>query len=91
MSWRRKAVLVSFVRIDWIREDRMSKTVKADLEALLKQLDTRSADRHLLQPKLHELLQKMRAAGDDVPARLEDLDRKLVEEAVEAQFDNLPL
>ncbi len=44
-----------------------------------------------LQGELHKLVQRISAAGVSVPARLHDLDVALTEEAVEAQFDNLPV
>ncbi len=43
------------------------------------------------QPEFHKVLVQMRNAGQNIPVRLEELDRRLVDEAVEAQFDNFPV
>jgi hypothetical protein len=48
-------------------------------------------DRLRLQPDLGRLLQEMEQAGTNVPARLRNLHEQLLEEAIEAQFDNLPV
>lgn len=69
----------------------MTKTLAQELHDLLDRIEQHPVDRHLLQPELHRLLARMKAAGEEVPERLREFDQKLVEEGVEAQFDNLPL
>jgi len=50
-------------------------------------LDTRLA----LQPSVSSVVQRMRQQGMHVPSRLRRLDAALCEDAIEAQFDNLPV
>jgi len=50
-------------------------------------LDTRLA----LQPSVSSVLSKMRARGVQIPSRLRRLDAALCEDAIEAQFDNMPV
>lgn len=45
----------------------------------------------VLQPKFHSFLRKLGGDGYEIPMRLRNLDMDLEEDAVEAQFDNLPL
>lgn len=49
------------------------------------------ATRLQLQPEFTRILDKLRAQGGDVPDRLKELDSVLVDEAIEARFDNMPL
>lgn len=51
----------------------------------------KSETRLALQPQFTCLLDKMTAAGEPVPARLRRLDAALIDEAIEARFDNLPV
>lgn len=44
-----------------------------------------------LQPRLHAVICDLHAVGANVPSDLRDLERRLFEDAVEAQFDNLPV
>lgn len=44
-----------------------------------------------LQPQFGRVLQELELAGTSVPARLRNLHEQLLEEAIEAQFDNLPI
>ncbi|NOD35090.1 MULTISPECIES: hypothetical protein [unclassified Ruegeria] len=50
-------------------------------------LDTRLA----LQPSVSKVVDRMRQQGMHVPSRLRRLDAALCEDAMEAQFDNLPI
>lgn len=50
-------------------------------------LDTRLA----LQPNVSKVLDRMRARGVQIPSRLRRLDAALCEDAIEAQFDNMPV
>jgi hypothetical protein len=43
------------------------------------------------EEELHAALEELRRAGGEVPARLRDLDDRLIESAIEARFDNLPI
>ncbi|HCE70066.1 hypothetical protein KQ247_13835 [Ruegeria pomeroyi] len=44
-----------------------------------------------LQPEFSKIMDRMRQQGLKVPARLRQLDAALCEDAVEAQFDNMPV
>ena len=48
-------------------------------------------DRHEMQAELHKTVEKMRAAGIEVPARLRELDNEAIEEEIEDRFDNMPV
>ncbi|WP_050603375.1 hypothetical protein [Ruegeria sp. 6PALISEP08] len=50
-------------------------------------LDTRLA----LQPSVSKVVDRMRRQRMPVPSRLRRLDAALCEDAMEAQFDNLPI
>jgi len=58
---------------------------------LLDDLRRAGDKRHLLQPRLHALLHDMEMHGLPVSATLRQLDQDLLDEAVEAQFDNMPV
>ncbi|MFK7877011.1 MAG: hypothetical protein AB8B71_14710 [Paracoccaceae bacterium] len=49
------------------------------------------AARLKLQPEFGKLLQDMAKSGARVPARLRNLHEQLLEEAIEARFDNFPI
>lgn len=59
------------------------------LEAALEGADKKT--RVALQSKVHRLVCEMKRHGVKVPRHLSHLDCELTEEAVEAQFDNLPV
>ncbi|MDU9002513.1 hypothetical protein [Sedimentitalea todarodis] len=44
-----------------------------------------------LQPQFSSVLGKIAAEGAQVPGRLRRLDAMLVDEAIEARFDNMPV
>ncbi len=44
-----------------------------------------------LQPKFAQVLHEMRSTGTAVPPKLRNLHEQLLEEAIEARFDNLPV
>lgn len=44
-----------------------------------------------LQPQFSRVLEQLTAEGANVPARLRELDAALVDEVVEARFDNMPV
>ncbi len=68
------------------------KDMKNDLDALRARIfDTPEDQRYLLQPELDRLIDRMQAAGLDVPATVRTLNEELSDEAIEAQFDNLPV
>lgn len=51
-----------------------------------------SPDQRLaMQPEFGRVLQELEQAGTTIPARLRNLHEQLLEEAIEAQFDNLPI
>ncbi len=61
----------------------------ADLE---QQIAAASDDlRPALRDELHSAIETLRRSGADVSAHLNSLDHALVDEAVEDQFDNMPI
>jgi hypothetical protein len=48
-------------------------------------------DRLNLQPQFAKLIARLKAEGEAVPVRMRRLDAVLVEEVIEARFDNLPV
>ena len=54
-------------------------------------LDLQEGERYRLQPRLAGLLGQMRHAGEPVPAEMQRLNEALLDEAIEAQFDNMPV
>lgn len=49
------------------------------------------AERLALQPEFSKVLERLEAEGQQVPAHLRRLDAALIDEAVEARFDNMPV
>ncbi|MDQ7071156.1 MAG: hypothetical protein Q9M48_10540 [Rhodobacterales bacterium] len=45
----------------------------------------------VLQPEFHSFLRDLSGKGYEIPARLRNLDKDLEDDAVESQFDNLPI
>lgn len=61
-------------------------------DQLAREIKLASAETRLrMQPELGRVLQELEQAGTAVPARLRNLHEQLLEEAIEAQFDNLPI
>lgn len=54
-------------------------------------LDADPDSRKKFLPKLNELIERMDAAGEHVPAGIRDLHEELTADAIEAQFDNMPV
>ena len=50
-----------------------------------------SGDRHLMQPHVQRLIDKMHQNGQAVPNAMRRLNDRLVDDAIEAQFDNMPV
>lgn len=48
-------------------------------------------ERLRLQPEFSKVLARLRAEGARVPTHLSNLDEILTDEAIEAQFDNMPV
>ncbi|MGX9350711.1 hypothetical protein ACS3QZ_05890 [Shimia sp. W99] len=48
-------------------------------------------DRYNLHQQLHRTLENIRLRGGRVPGHLRKLDLDLVEEEIEASFDNMPI
>ncbi|MEM6308708.1 MAG: hypothetical protein AAF754_01565 [Pseudomonadota bacterium] len=64
-------------------------SVADELAAQIK--DASTEERLRLQPQFGRVLQEMEQAGTLVPARLRNLHEQLLEETIEARFDNLPI
>lgn len=61
-------------------------------DALLRQIGAASAAQRLhLQPELARMVESMERAGMPVPAQVRSLNDQLLDEAIEARFDNLPV
>lgn len=54
-------------------------------------LQCSEAQRYRLQSDLAQLIQGLEAQGLPVPARARQLNTELYAEAIEAQFDNVPI
>lgn len=67
-------------------------TMVSHADALAQEIRAASSERRLeLQPEFGRVLQELEQAGTNVPARLRNLHEQLLEEAIEARFDNLPI
>ena len=53
--------------------------------------DASDDDRFTLHDQLHRTLELIKLKGGKVPSQLHRLDLDLVDEAVEASFDNMPV
>ena len=49
------------------------------------------ATRIAMQPQLQTILNRLEADGIVVPGRLKRLNATLIDEAIEARFDNMPI
>jgi hypothetical protein len=69
----------------------MSQNAKA-LELLVKEIEAADAvNRPSYEPRLSRMIDEMEAQGERVPARVKCLHEELVNEKIEAQFDNMPV
>lgn len=69
-----------------------SKDLMKEAETLEQKLTGADLDLRLaLQPRLSFVVDRLRVEGAEIPSRLRRLDAALAEEAVEAQFDNMPI
>ncbi|MEM9844289.1 MAG: hypothetical protein AAF965_05775 [Pseudomonadota bacterium] len=63
-----------------------------EMHRLHRQILSMAADeRHIMQPKLDYLIARTRQSGARVPCDIAQLNTALLDEAIEAQFDNLPV
>ncbi|MCR9148096.1 MAG: hypothetical protein NXH74_12990 [Rhodobacteraceae bacterium] len=70
----------------------MSNTLLQDIKSVHRQImDLDAAERYRMQPRLAGLLGQLREAGQPVPSELRRLNDELLAEAIEAQFDNMPV
>jgi hypothetical protein len=66
--------------------------LKLKAEHLEQRISCAKADTRIaLQPQFSSVLKRLTSEGARVPARLRRLDAALVDEAVEAKFDNMPV
>lgn len=54
-------------------------------------LDADPDSRQKFLPSLNEMIERLEAAGEAVPAGARDLQDELTADAIEAQFDNMPV
>ena len=65
---------------------------RAGADALVEQITVANAALRLrLQPQLTRIVEDLLKSGAPVPPRLRNLNEQLLEEAIEARFDNLPV
>lgn len=66
--------------------------MSTELDRLQHQIGQATAEtRHKMEPQLRRLIERMRADGVVVPKRAKCLHEALLCEAIEAQFDNMPV
>ncbi len=66
--------------------------LKQRAENLEEQISRAKAETRIaLQPQFSTVLELMAAEGAQVPVRMRQLDAALVEEVIEARFDNMPI
>ncbi|WP_294621121.1 hypothetical protein [uncultured Roseovarius sp.] len=69
----------------------MSQSLKA-LAQLVEEIEAADAkDRPAFEPRLSRMIDDVEAGGEIVPARVKCLHEELVNEKIEAQFDNMPV
>lgn len=69
----------------------MSQNAKI-LDELVKEIESAQAEARLeFEARLARLIEDMEANGEGVPAAAKGLHEELVNEKIEAQFDNLPI
>lgn len=69
----------------------VAKDIENAEEIALRIAQTTGAQRYELHEDLHRSLSRIRLNGGKVPAKLRRLDLDLVDEALEASFDNMPV
>ena len=62
-----------------------------ELRMLVSKIQGTHQNRHRFHPALQGVIHRMRAMGYPVSAQILSLEKTLLEEAVEAQFDNMPV
>ncbi|MFQ6551843.1 hypothetical protein AAD018_005780 [Aestuariibius insulae] len=67
-----------------------SQQMEYELSDLLERIEE-SSDRTSLQPRLHRVIIEMDQKRMAVPIRARRLNASLRDEAIEAQFDNMPV
>ena len=68
------------------------KDLSSGAEALVNEIaNANAASRLKLQPQLTRFVQDMQKSGAAVPPSLKNLNEQLLDEAIEARFDNLPV
>lgn len=61
-------------------------------DTLVQEITNGNASQRLqLQPKLTQMVDDIQKSGVPVPPQLRNLSEQLLEEAIEARFDNLPV
>lgn len=64
----------------------------ADISALEAQIEAASGHERLrLKPQIQAVMREFRQNGSRIPSRLRNLNEVLIQEEIEAKFDNLPL
>lgn len=63
-----------------------------EMHRLHREILSMDADRrYILQPALDDVISRLRGTGAVVPRNIAELNTVLIDEAIEAQFDNLPV
>ena len=67
-------------------------SLTSEIDALAREIrESPMGRRAEMQPVFGQALQRLADAGVQVPARLRNLHEQLLEEAMEAKFNNLPI
>lgn len=70
----------------------LAHSLESEIEQIYRQISNlERGQRHRLQPQLAGLIDRLRAHEEPVPPELHRLNEELLEEAIEAQFDNMPV
>ncbi|WP_322865966.1 hypothetical protein U5922_007010 [Aquicoccus sp. G2-2] len=70
----------------------MEAKLLAEFDTLVARVEALPAKhQHILQADLHQLVERMLSLRMELPEGLHQLDDRLTDAAIEAQFDNLPI
>lgn len=66
--------------------------LQAEVERIERKLKGASLETRLaIQPSVRKIIDRMRCQGMHVPSRFKRLEAALIEDEIEARFDNMPI
>lgn len=75
-----------------MKEQQTEEQLTTSIAALCEEIKAAAPEKQkLLQQDLHQLVERASALGIALPAAVRDLDEDLTIDAIEAQFDNMPV